>query len=87
MHKLSHAAAKACFRLIKAGESGKKMLECSLCNKVYKNLAHHLLNSHGLRHSSAKSHQVRTEAKQHTVEDTVDFYSEEGQNTKQVIKK
>ena len=78
-HKLTHAAAKACFCLIKDEESGKNMLKCSLCNKVYKNLSHHLLNSHRLKPSSAKSHQVRTEAK-HTVLDTMDFYSEGSQN-------
>ena len=74
-HKLTHAAAKVCFRLIKEEESGKKMLKCSLSNKVYKNLTHHLLNNHGLMPSSAESHQIWTEAK-HTVEDTMDFYSE-----------
>ena len=35
-HKLTHAAAKARFCLIKEEESGKKMLKCSLCNIVYK---------------------------------------------------
>ena len=84
-HKLTHAAAKACFRLIKEEESGKKMLKCSLCNKVYKNLSHHLLNSHILKRPSAESHRYRTEAKR-TVEDTLDFYSEGSQNTKQVTK-
>ena len=54
-HNLTHAAAKACFRLIKEEESGKKMLKCSLCEKVYKNLSHHLLNSHILKRPSADS--------------------------------
>ena len=52
-HKLTHAAAKACFRLIKEEESGKKMLKCSLCNKVYKNLSH-LLNSQQDKEAASK---------------------------------